>query len=82
MTSKQGRRLPEWYSEKVKLADVVFRGAPEAVNMAMPKIMTRDSGAGIAAQRQGLMTNKQPGVDLDDGLGVAGQGHGLDLLEG
>ena len=68
MENKQGkgrRRLPQWYSEKVNMAAEVFAGNPDYANLSRPHVDPFAGGQGVSAQRQGRMTVKQPGLDLD-----------------
>ena len=76
MADKQGsqgqagqRRLPTWYSEKVNMAANVYQGSPDYVDKRIPHVDPFAGGQGVSAQRLGRMTTKQPGLDLDGGLG-------------
>ena len=82
MTGKQGRRLPEWYSEKVNLAAEVFSGAPNKVDTSRPHVDHKPNcGIGVTAQRISGMASTHP-VKLDLDFALGGHGHGLDLDDG
>ena len=53
------------------MAKDVFTGNPDCVNLTRAKMQPKGGGQGVSAQRLGVMTFDQPGLDLDDGLGVA-----------